>query len=83
MFEQLHVIYLAKKLKSYYGIDVEDWDSLTKSSSCKISDQDRKALYDIFVTALDKTYTILTEEEPYEKLEKLRLEVIEATKFIH
>ena len=83
MHNQLHVIYLAQRLKSYYGIEIETWDSLTKSSSCKITDQDRRTLYDIFVTALDKTYTILTEEEPYEKLEKLRLEVIEATKFIH
>lgn len=82
LHNQIHVIYLARKMKEYYGIEIEYWDQLTKTSVCRLTEGQRKYLYDVFKEALDQVYSILLTSEPYEKLAKLRLEIIEKTKLI-
>jgi len=85
MYVQTHVIYLAKRLKEYYNIDFEDFDSAAKQNTCKLSFLDRKRLYDIFKRGLEKISDIkkiqdLTKQK--KALQNLRLEIIEQTKFV-
>lgn len=82
MYNQLHVIKLAKRLEEYYGIDIDQWESISKSTICKLNDTDRRYMYDIFKDALDETYSILLQNNPYEKLSELRKKVIEQTKLV-
>lgn len=82
MHNQLHVIKLAKRLEEYYGINIDDWEAASKSTTCKLNDSDRRYMYDVFKDALDQTYAILLQDEPYEKLKVLREQVINKTKLI-
>ena len=47
LYDQTHVIFLAKRLKEYYNIEIEDWIKESKST-CKLNSKDRKRLYDVF-----------------------------------
>lgn len=83
MFEQTHVIYLARKLKEYYKIDIEDYEAASKQSICKLTSLDRKEMFDVFTKALEDTWIIRNSGFNVEKrLEELRLEVIQLTKKI-
>lgn len=83
MFNQLHVIQLAKRLQEYYGIDIDTWEDASKQSVCKLTSTDRKEMFDIFTKALEDTWIIRNSGVNVEKrLDKLRLEVIQLTKKI-
>lgn len=83
LYNQLHVIKLAKRLESYYGVSIEDWEQVINSSYCKITELDRRFMYDVFKEALDRVYKIkLIGTDVDVHLENLRLEVIEKTKRI-
>ena len=81
MFNQLHVIQLAKRLKEYYGIDIEDWEQATKQSTCKLSSIDRKEMFEIFSIGLEDAWMIRNGGyKTEERLQELRLEIISKTK---
>lgn len=83
MFNQLHVIQLAKRLEEYYGIDIDTWESVSKRSTCKLTSLERKEMFDIFTKALEDTWMIRNSGFNVEKrLEELRLEIIQLTKKI-
>lgn len=78
MYNQLHVLELAKRLREYYNIDYDDYINASKQTMCKISTADRKRLADVF-----KWGTSQVEHNDSENhLKKIRDEVIEQTKFI-
>lgn len=83
MFNQLHVIQLAKRLEEYYGIDIETWESATKQSICKLSLLDRKEMFDIFTKGLEQTWMIRNSGfNVEERLEEIRVEIVSKTKKI-
>lgn len=83
MFNQLHVIQLSKRLEEYYGINIDTWESASKQSVCKLTPTDRKEMFDIFTKALEDTWMIRNSGFNVEnRLEELRLEVIQLTKKI-
>lgn len=83
MFNQLHVIQLAKRLQEYYGIDIDVWEDASKQSICKLTSLDRKEMFDVFTKALEDAWMIRNSGFNVEKrLEELRLEVIQLTKKI-
>lgn len=83
MFNQLHVIQLAKRLEEYYGIDIDTWERESRKNVCKLSLFERKEMFNIFTKALEETWVIRNSGFNVEKrLEKLRLEVIASTKKI-
>lgn len=90
MYNQLHVIELAKRLKEYYNIEYTEWSNHAKRNTCKITPNERKIMYDIFKEAYHKALDCLSDYESrvmdYEDyisvLTSLRKEVIEKTKLI-
>lgn len=83
LHNQLHVIYLAKRLFEYYSITIENWDSVTKQTTIRLTEGDRKELYDVFKCGLDKVMDIRAIGKDVDnQLTKLRLEIIEKTKKI-
>lgn len=82
MYNQLHVIELAKRLKEYYGIDYSDFANAAKQSTCKLSGHDRREMYDIFKDALETAEKINKKEITIMTLDELRNEVIQKTKRI-
>lgn len=85
MYNQLHVIQLAKKLYEYYLIDIDTWESASKQNTCKLTEGDRREMYDVFKDALDRVFqlNLITDEtKREEKLISLRNEIVEKTKKI-
>jgi hypothetical protein len=82
MYNQLHVIELAKRLKEYYDIEYSDFANAAKQSTCKLSGHDRREMYDIFKAALETAEAINKGEITIMTLEELRNEVIRKTKRI-
>ena len=85
MYNQLHVIQLSKKLYEYYSIDIDIWESASKQNTCKLTEGNRKEMYDVFKDALDRVFQInlITDEtKREEKLVSLRNEIVEKTKKI-
>ena len=82
MYNQLHVIQLAKRLQTYYGIDIEQWEKVARATTCKLSSSDRKAMYDVFTNAFERVQQIRRQVNYEDSLAKLRLEVISKTKII-
>ena len=78
MYNQLHVLGLAKSLKNYYEIDAEDWIAAAKQSTCKLTNLERKYMLNIFVEGLKQLETLNSEQA----LNDLRLQIIELTKKI-
>lgn len=85
-YNQLHILELSKYLKSYYSIDYDDFISEAKQTTCKLTANDRKVMFDIFSDGLNKVIELRkTYSNPSKldiELEKLRLEIIENTKKI-
>lgn len=78
MYNSLHVLELAKRLKEYYGIDYDDFISAAKQNTCKLNSNDRRNMYDVFQQALES----IKEDSSLGNLEKLRFSVVEKTKLI-
>lgn len=85
LFNQLHVIQLAKRLKEYYNIDIDDWEQGSKQNICKITDFEKQQMYIVFKESLEKVYQIKLKSDQStveSNLEVLRLEIIKETKKI-
>lgn len=86
LYNQLHIIYLGKKLEYYYGIKIEDWDAQSKQQICKLSRVEKKEMYDIFKQYLDKVLEakrVISDTQVLDKrLSEYRLEIINLTKKI-
>ena len=80
MFNQLHVIQLAKRLKEYYGIDIDDWESTAKQEVCKLTLTERKEMYDIFRDGLERTLSLKRSGADKHYFLLLREEIIIKTK---
>lgn len=82
LFDQLHVVFLAKKQKEYYNIEIEDWINQIKQNDCKLNAIDRRLMFDIFEDAYNKALSL--NEHTYKGKESFLLiqEVIEKTKKI-
>lgn len=79
MYNQNHVIFLARKFEEYYNISFDTLYLASKQSTCKITADDRHRLYKVFSHYVDiipnLDFTNLT-------LDKIREEIIKMTKFI-
>ena len=83
LHNQLHVIQLAKRLNEYYDIEIEVYERECKQHVCKLSNQDRKELYDIFSKGLEDTWVIRNGGyNVEERLQELRVQIIIKTKKI-
>lgn len=82
MFNQLHVIQLAKRLKEYYEIDIDDWENHAKQFVCKLSSTERKEMYDIFKDGLERTLSLKRSNADKHYFLLLREEIISKTKKI-
>ena len=83
MYNSLHVIQLAKRLKEYYGIEIDEWEAVTKQSSCKLTEYERREMYEVFKSGLDTTMDLRSRysgEELNKRLTQLRLEIIKKKK---
>ena len=78
LFNQLHVIGLAKKLTEYYGIDVDDFLAASRQCTPKFTNAERKEMYKIFSEGLKIAENLKHEEDFHE----LRLKIISLTKQI-
>jgi len=83
LYDQLHVIYLAKKQEQFYNIKIEDWIILTKQNLCKISSTERERLYNIFNVYYEKAFKLNFSSYKQEESFKLISEIIEQTKLIN
>ena len=84
MHNQLHVIQLAKRLYEYYEIDIDTWESASKQTTCKLTEGERREMYEIFKEGLDRVFQIgiMPDEVKERKLKELRMEIISKTKKI-
>lgn len=84
LHNQLHVIQLAKRLFEYYEIDIDTWESASKQTTCKLTEGERKEMYDIFKEGLDRFFQIdiMPDQVKEKKLKELRMEIISKTKKI-
>lgn len=83
MFNQLHVIQLAKRLKEYYDIEIEDWEQSAKQTLCKLNKEDKLEMFNIFKEGLEKALSIKKSSVDQEsELKTLREDIIQITKRI-
>lgn len=80
MYNQLHVIELAKRLKEYYGIDYTEWVNTAKKNSCKLFPHERKDMYDVFLEGYKKVLDILERYETGQINEKVYLSLLSDTR---
>lgn len=82
MHNQLHVFELAKRLKYYYDIDIDTWIAQSKQNTCKLSETERREMYNIFKSGLEQVLEIRRKNSTNleNELESLRFLIIEQTK---
>jgi hypothetical protein len=83
LYDQLHVIYLAKKQELYYNIKVEDWINLTKQNICKLNNNDKERLYNVFTDYYEKAFKLNRGSYKLKESFELINEVIDLTKLIN